>query len=204
MQREGMVTTTLQLATVQVPVGFTEFPALLGWAVDNRQLESSVDEQWSVMAMREVFQHRLASWLGLVTDRCDPTQVRWVVLLPSYRIECTTLLGIMGQSEITVGCPFRQGLSILVWFWVAPLRVMAVEVAHVCRGMHKSWKHTFGPSADWEVCRHWRLWILQPERCHRSVDEETGEASATSLRTYVARPNLASGVDEIRSNPPMV
>ncbi len=29
IQREGMVT-SLQLATVQVPVGFTEVPALLG------------------------------------------------------------------------------------------------------------------------------------------------------------------------------
>ncbi len=28
---------------------------------------------------------------------------------------------------------------------VAPLRVMAAEVAHVCRGMHKSWKHTLVP-----------------------------------------------------------
>ncbi len=143
-RRDGY-NTSLQLATVQVPVGFTEVPALLGWAMDNWQLESYVEEQWSVLTMREVSQHHLASWLGVVTDRCDPTQVRWVVLLPSCWIECTRLLGIMGQSKITVGCPFRQGLFILVRFWVAPIRVMAVDVTHVCSGMHKSWKQTLVP-----------------------------------------------------------
>ncbi len=201
--RRNGYNTSLQLATEQVPVGFTEVPALLGWAVDNRQLESYVDEQWSMLTMREVSQHRLASWLGVVTDRCYPTQVRWVVLLPSCRIECTTLLGIMGQSEITVGCPFHQSLSILVRFWVAPLRVMAIEVAHVCCGMHKSWKHTLVPVLTGRFVN-----IGNSESSNLNNVTEVwwrdGEASATSQRTYVARPNLASGVDEIRSNPPMV
>ncbi len=34
-RRDGY-NTSLQLATEQVPVGFTEVPSLLGWAVDNR------------------------------------------------------------------------------------------------------------------------------------------------------------------------
>ncbi len=172
-RRDGY-NTSLQLVTVQVPVSFTEVPALLGWAMDNRQLESYVVEQWSVLTMREVSQHRLASWLGVVSDRCDPTQVRWVVLLPSCWIEWTMLLSIMGQSEITVRCPFRQGLSILIRYWVAPLRVMAVEVAHVCHRMHKSWKHILvavltGRFVDvvpcWLVCYMCLLQTDDYQRC---------------------------------------
>ncbi len=162
---------SLQLATEQVPVGFTEVPSLLGWAVDNRQLESYVDEQWSVLTMREVSQHCLASWLVVVTNWCDPTQIWREVLLPSCRIECTTLLGIMGQSKITVGCPFRQGLSILVRFWVSPTQGNGCwSRPRMPRDAQELEAH-LGPSVDWEVCR---LWIFQPERCHRSVMKRLG------------------------------
>lgn len=68
---------------------------------------------------------------GLEWSLMTPSTNHEVFLRASGWAEYASLLCIMGKGMIVVRWPLHQFVSIRVWCWVSPLRIVAVETTYV-------------------------------------------------------------------------
>ena len=82
-----------------------------------------------MMALREVIKDDTRRWLGLPLFRRYPAKTRVVLFLPSGRSESTSLLWIVDKVEVTLACSADQCPSIIIFSFIPPVLMVAIEVA---------------------------------------------------------------------------
>lgn len=78
---------------------------VVGRAGYDWELQANVYELGPVMTVWKVFKNEGLSGIGDAIQKADRAQVRRIVLIPSGRLERSSLFGIVYQNKVISGCP---------------------------------------------------------------------------------------------------